>query len=110
MNYIEVKNWVPFRSSFMYVDSVDYVSDQIFIDHDLKWIRFDKKELHNTEYKLAIIRCHIFTKDKNKFYDCMEHLRRKLQFYGYNMSAYDYVSDIFELAKEFAGEEFDEQS
>ena len=105
MNYIEVKNPVPFRSSFMYVDVKDYVSDQIFIDHELTGIRFDKKELHSTDTDFIIIKCNIFTKDKDKFYDCMEHLRRKLQFFGYDIKTYDYISDIFELAKELSDEQ-----
>ncbi len=105
MNYIEVKNKVPFRSSFMYIDRIDYVSDQIFIDHELRGIRFGKKELHNKEYGFTIILCHIFTKDKEKFYNCMEILKNRLRFLGCDMDAYEYLCDVFELAKSITEKE-----
>lgn len=96
-NYISIKNRMPFRSSFMYIDYRDHIADQIFIDHGLNFIYFGKKEFYNKDTDLCVVYCSIFSKDEKLFIECMEHLRRKLEFLDFDMEVYDELSEIFEL-------------
>lgn len=99
MNYLRIHNWVPFRSSFMYIDVPEYVADQIFEDHGLN-VRFKDNELYHPEMDLIVAECTIATRDEELFFECMEHLKRKLTFLGYDMEEYDTMSELFSLITE----------
>lgn len=99
MNYLRIHNWVPFRSSFMYIDVPEYVADQIFEDHGLN-VRFKDNELYHPEMDLIVAECTIATRDEELFFECMEHLKRKLTFLGYDMADYDTMSELFSLITE----------
>lgn len=95
MNFLKIKNWNPFRSSFMYIDAPEYVADDIFADHELFSIKFRENELWHPELNYIIVECTISRRDEEKFIECMEHLRRKLAFMEYNMENYDLLSRLF---------------
>ena len=104
-NYIKLRNKIPFRSSFMYIDSKKYICDELFLDHEIYGVRFFKNELHKEGSELVLVTCSIFTKDIPKFEECMEHLRRKIEFLDYDMEEYDMYSAIFEYTEELLNEE-----
>lgn len=99
MNYLQIYNWVPFRSAFMYIDVPEYVADEIFENHDLN-VRFKANELYHPEMNLVVVECTIATRDEELFFECMEHLERKLAFLGYDMEDYDTMSALFGLITE----------
>lgn len=103
-NYIKIKNKIPFRSSFCFIDSIDYTSSEIFYNHNLYCIKFFKTEFHKKGSNFVIVRCSIFTKDIPIFKECMEHLRRKLEFLDYDMEEYDTLSALFTLIENKLGE------
>ena len=84
----------------MYIDSYNYVCDELFLDHEIYGVRFFKNELHKEGSEFVLVTCSIFTKDIPKFEECMEHLRRKIEFLDYDMEEYDMYSAIFEYAEE----------
>ena len=99
-NYIKVKNRIPFLVSYCFIDCDKYVADEILADHDINFIYFHKKELYNEDTKFVIPYCSILCKDEEKFLECMEHLRRKLEFLDYNMEDYDKLSELLTQAQE----------
>lgn len=99
-NYIEIKNKIPFRKSFMYIDVDKYLADNIFIDHELYWVVFKKKELRCTDSNFIISYCSILSKDEDKFIECMEHLNRKIEFFDYDMDDYEFLCSIFKVAED----------
>lgn len=99
MNYLKIHNWVPFRSAFMYIDVPEYIADQIFEDHGLN-VRFRANELYHPEMNLIVVECTIATRNEELFYECMEHLKRKLTFLGYDMENYNTMSELFGLITE----------
>lgn len=103
-NYIKLKNRIPFRSTYCFIDTTDYIGDEIFYNHELYQIRFFKTELHKRGSDFTVVRCSIFNKDISKFEECMEHLRRKLEFLDYDMEEYDMISALFGLIEEKMGE------
>ena len=105
-NYIKLKNRIPFRSTYCFIDTTDYLSSEIFYNHELYHIRFFKTELHKRGSDFTVVRCSIFTKDIPVFEMCMEHLRRKLEFLDYDMEEYDMISALFGLIEEKMGEIF----
>lgn len=99
MNYLKIKNWVPFRSSFMYIDVPEYVADEVFENHDLI-VRYKDTELYHPELDLVIVTCSFFTFEEDIFLECMEHLKRRIAFLGYDMENYETMSEIFSLIVE----------
>lgn len=105
-NYLEIRNIFPFRSTFMFIDTRDYVTDELFFDHEIYGVRWDPNEFVKKDSDFVIIKCSIWTRDKDKFYDCMEHLRRKVEFLDCDMQEYDKLCYIFELTdRYFKGED-----
>jgi hypothetical protein len=96
MNYLKIKNRVPFRSSFMYIDVPEYVADEVFENHGLI-VRYKDTELYHKELDLVIVICSFFTFEEEIFFECMEHLKRRIAFLGYDMENYETMSEIFEL-------------
>ena len=100
-NYIKLRNRVPFRSTFMYIDSCDYVCDELFFIHGIyHGLRFFKQEFYKEGSEFVLVLCSIFTKDIPKFEECMEHLRRKIEFLDYDIEEYDTYSVIFEVVED----------
>lgn len=99
-NYIRVRTRIPFIVSYCYIDCDEYVADEIFSDHEMTFIYFHKKELYNEDTNFVISRCSILKKDEGKFIECMEHLRRKLEFLDYNMEFYDELSEALTKVQE----------
>ena len=98
-NFIEVRNRIPFRSSFMYIDTKEYLADRVFKNHDLYGVRFYKYELHKEQSNFVIIKCSIWEKDIDKFHECMEHLSRVIEFEDNDMKEYGLLCRIFEVAE-----------
>lgn len=96
VNYLKIRNRVPFRSSFVYIDVPEYVADEIFENHDLI-VRYKDTEFYHPELNLVIVTCSFFTFEEEIFLECMEHLKRRIAFLGYDMEDYDTISSIFEL-------------
>ena len=99
MNYLKIRNWVPFRSSFMYIDVPEYVADEVFENHDLI-VRYKDTELYHPELDLVIVTCSFFTFEEDICLECMEHLKRRIAFLGYDMENYETMSEIFSLIVE----------
>lgn len=98
---MEVKCWIPFVSSFMYLDCEEYIADSLFIDHELTWVWFNKHELKRPGSPFSFIHCRVLSRDRELFEETMEHLQRKLAFAGYDMEEYEELCGICELAGEF---------
>ena len=103
-NYLKVENKIPFRSSFLFIDSKDYVSQEIFYNHDFYNIKFSKTEFHKRNSEFVIVKCSIFSKDIKLFEECMEHLNRKLAFLDYDMEEYNTISLLFTVIEELHNE------
>lgn len=100
-NYLQLRCIIPFMLQYCYIDSKDYICDEIFSNHDLRYIYFSKKEFYNKDIpSFVIVRCFIPFFEKELFLECMEHLRRKLEFLDYDMEDYDSLSEIFGLIEE----------
>lgn len=99
MNYLKIRNRVPFRSSFMYIDVPEYVADEVFENHELI-VRYKDTELYHPELDLVIVTCSFFTFEEDIFLECMEQLKRRIAFLGYDMENYETMSEIFELIVE----------
>lgn len=99
-NYIKVRNKIPFLVSYCYIDCNKYIADEIFDNHDFPFIYFHKKELYNKITNFIIVRCTFFKKHEELFFECMEHLRRKLEFLDYNVEDYDKLSEVLTKVQE----------
>lgn len=84
----------------MYIDTEDYTADQIFKDHDLHGVRYYKYELNHRESNFIFVACSIWTKDEDKFIECMEHLSRKIEFNGEDMTEHDFLCAICEFSND----------
>ena len=104
-NYIRLKNRIPFRSTFFFIDTIDYIADEIFFNHEFHTkVRLSPNEMHKRGSDFVIIRCTIFTKDIPIFEECMEHLRRRIEFLGYDMEEHDEIANLFEIMETNIGE------
>lgn len=104
-NYIRLKNRIPFKSTFCFIDTVDYIADEIFFNHEFhKKVKLSPNELHKRGSDFVIVKCTIPTKDIPTFEMCMEHLRRKIEFLDYDMEEHDELANFFEIIEENTGE------
>ncbi len=75
-NYLELKIFSIINTSYMYFDRAEYVADKIFIDEKLK-VKFLKDAAKSGEdYVICMVK--VRKKDRQKFVDCMDELRRKM--------------------------------
>lgn len=95
INHIPIGRSGRFFSHYVYADLKDYVADQIFLDNDLRHIRF-REEFQKTinEEEYVIVFCRIRTKDIDKFKKCMDQLQKKIRVCGY--LGYEEVCDQLE--------------
>lgn len=104
-NYIRLKNRIPFRSTFLFIDTIDYISDEIFFNTGFHYkVKLSPKEFHKKDSDFVIIRCSIFTKDIPIFEECMKHLRRRIEFLDYDMEEHDEIANLFEIIESNTGE------
>jgi hypothetical protein len=71
-----------FTKKVMYVDTKDYLADNIFVNQKLRILKFDK-EWGRAGCPYVLICCTIWKKDANKFLKCMELLRNKMLLFGH---------------------------
>ena len=96
-NYIKVRNWVPFLSSYMYIDTYEHIADDLFADHDINFVWFGANELYCKDNGFIFVKCTIKSSCESLFEVCMEHLERNLRFSDEDMEQYEYLCSIFEL-------------
>ena len=93
-NYINIHHTIPFRKKFMYIDVEDYLADDIFETNNLSVRIFDKEfKKEDSDYIISI--CTIYSKDTDKFIECMDKLKNKIQIFGYK--DYPEVCEVFNL-------------
>ena len=78
-NYIELKS-TPFRSSFAYFDTIDFLADSIFINHKIK-VNFGK-EMHSDNEKYIIVFCSVRKCDRALFLQCLNKLKNNMLICG----------------------------
>ena len=92
-NYCEISHrLIPFRKKFMYIDVEDYLSDDIFETNNLS-IRILDTEFKQKDSDYVISFCTIYSKDVDKFIECMDRLKIKIQIFGYK--DYEEICQIF---------------
>ena len=85
-NYIKIIRHNLLYAEFMFLDTEEYLADQIFINNGLP-VHFYKEEFVNPNCDYRFIRCRIRKKYKDVFYKCMEELVNKMLLTGHS----DYV-------------------
>lgn len=93
-NYINIHHIIPFRKKFMYIDVEDYLADDIFETNNLS-VRISDKEFKKEDSEYIISICTIYSKDTDKFIECMDRLKNKIQIFGYK--DYSEVCEVFNL-------------
>lgn len=76
-NWIEIHTRIPWRRSFMFVDTKDYIADHIFIQHEIR-VRFRKGEFGKEESPFRMIFCSVKAQDADSFIACMADLHRAI--------------------------------
>lgn len=96
-NFVKVKCWIPFVSYYMYLDSDDFVADELFFDHDIPWVWFSSKQFKKPNTSYSFVFCKILSVNEEQFEEAMEHLIRKLEFLGYDMEEYEELCTVCEM-------------
>lgn len=93
MNYIKCDDWSLTKYSYMFIDTKDYLADQIFINHKL--MVYFGQEMVEPESGYYMIFCKIHKKDESIFLQCMGELRNKMLILGNT----DYIDFCDEFIK-----------
>ena len=91
-NYIQFSDFSLFRYNFAYVDTPDYLADDIFISHRLRGVKFGKEASH-PDHGYRVIFCSVYKWKKSQFIKCMDELKTKMLMCGHS----DYVDFCQEL-------------
>ena len=81
-NYIKLKKFSLFKNYYVFVDTKDYLADQIFIRNKVK-VDFGEEASCEDYPKYVVIFCKIKKKDNNKFLKSLEELERKMLILGH---------------------------
>lgn len=83
ITYIKLKTSIlnP-RYELIYLDTPDYLADNIFVNYNIKSIKI-KNEFQKNDEKYVIIRCSIKKKDYANFIIAMEELQNKMLLCGH---------------------------
>ena len=76
MFYKKIKTYNPFKYTYVYLDSNDYISNTIFKKNNMSIKISDIKKKEQTNYFLII--CKFWKKDLNKFFKSMNDLQKRL--------------------------------
>ena len=77
-NFVKLKSLFSlFNNLYAYVDTKDYLADQLFINEKMR-VNFNRGEFRRGNEKYVIIMCKIRKKDKAKFEAVMEKLKTKM--------------------------------
>lgn len=80
-NYIEIKSVLPWRHNFMYVDTEDYLADQLFIYEKVR-IKF-KSEYGKNESKYIFIFASCKARDWLRVKKALSKLSIRMFIFGY---------------------------
>lgn len=80
-NYMKLKSFSLLFHNYIFLDTVDYLADQLFINHKVK-VHFGKEfAKEGTPYRF--ICCKIRKKDEGKFLDALGNMKAKALLLGY---------------------------
>ena len=96
-------HWWNRKQGFAFVDTKDYLADQIFIRHKLR-VYFGYEFANNEgKHDYLIIFCKVKKKDVEEFDKCMKELQNKMLLLGYT----DYVDFATDLVNKITQKAID---
>lgn len=81
-NYLKLKTFSPFSSSYVFLDCEEYLSDQLFIKHRVP-VKFGG-EFVKKDSRYRIIRCKIRKRYEKCFLKALSEMYNKMLLRGYN--------------------------
>lgn len=95
-NCVRLRCISPFHFRLMFIDTQENVSERVFISSGLKvW---DVKELVKKDSPFRLKICYIRKKDIERFFRCLDELKRKVLLMGY--TEYDIICSYLMRAEE----------
>ena len=107
--YIDILgHWWNRKQGFAFVDTKDYLADQIFIKHKLR-VYFGAEYANNEgKHDYLIIFCKIKKKDVEEFDKCMKELQNKMLLLGYT-DYVDFATDLVTKIEQGVSRDTDEK-
>ena len=81
MHYIKLEQFSLLNCHYAFVDTPEYLADQLFIRHEVK-VRFGQ-EFHHPGKDYVVILCRARKKDERRFLDALNELPGKMALLGY---------------------------
>ena len=81
MHYIKLEQFSLLNCHYAFVDTPEYLADQLFIRHEVK-VRFGQ-EFHHPDKDYIVIICRVRKKDEQRFLDALNELPGKMALLGY---------------------------
>ena len=92
-NYVTFKTMSPLHVRYAFIDTAEYLADQLFIKHKVK-VKFEG-EFTKPRYPYIVVECSVRKKDRERFLDALEELPNKMILMGH--------PDYEEACKEIIG-------
>lgn len=94
-NFIKLHNWIPFRTTYCYLDTEDYTADQFFVRRRIP-VRYHKGEWHKADTNFVFIIVSIPSRCEPGFEEAMCELKNATLVKGHK----DYVDVCNTFQKE----------
>ena len=96
-NYIQIIKFSLLYYYFMYIDTKDYLADDLFINENIN-VKY-RGEFRRKDEKYIIVECKVRKNSVNKFLEIMEKFKNKMLLFGYN-DYEKFCNEIFKYLKE----------
>jgi hypothetical protein len=102
-NYLKLRTINPFRSQYIYIDTINCDADNIFISENLS-VKFKSDYGNNEKYPdYIVVFCSIWKYDEKKFLKCLDKLKNKIILIrdnNYENVCDDFMSNIIKIIEE----------
>ena len=106
-NYIRLKTRSPFSRQYMFIDSSEYLADNLFCGHQVP-VKFGK-EMVNKDTKYVIISCKIHKRYEEQFVEALQELPNKMLLFGHT-DYIEYCKKFFDMLNDYQQEKTDRKS
>lgn len=80
-NYIKLKNYIPWRESYLYIDTAEYIIHNVFNREKIN-VKFGSKFVKENS-KYIIVLCSIAKRDRDRFILALNEVMNNMPLLGY---------------------------
>ena len=106
-NYIRLKTRSPFSRQYMFIDTSEYLADNLFCNHKVP-LKFGK-EMVDKDTKYVIISCKIHKQYEEQFVKALLELPNKMLLFGHT-DYIEYCKKVFDMLNDYQQEKTDRKS